>query len=340
MPPKPQKDTAKGAPGKGRSGKDGAQASNIEFGLPPTVVTALQFYFDKSNSRLVGRLSLSVREPFRRANRSRRSNQAGKLSKRISGDTKAKQDLAIAVAEWFTQISQHLLGLLGRMRALGSKIDEDLSIAVQEMQQYLLEQPSTATEEQLTAAASVMGPIWAPSPGTGSGEAGSSLRAFGVTKQTLTSVPPSAHMDPASRNLMQADQTSEFSFGGEAAPWPRLRQLPLRIQMAKTTECRRRNATIQEPAREVPPVEAPWRSTVHGQNPGRHTEGTGSTDRGRRPRASPSSGCTAFFSVVWVLAATCSFCSRTRSGSSRRTQYGRGSGCSVPFAQHVGGCTR
>ena len=268
MPPKPQKDTAKGAPGKGRSGKDGAQASNIEFGLPPTVVTALQSISTRATQDLWGASAFQSESLSAEQIAQRRSNQAGKLSKRISGDTKAKQDLAIAVAEWFTQISQHLLGLLGRMRALGSKIDEDLSIAVQEMQQYLLEQPSTATEEQLTAAASVMGPIWAPPQEQEVVKLAAALRAFGVTKQTLTSVPPSAHMDPASRNLMQADQTSEFSFGGEAGPLaapPPAAPTGSRWQKRRSAGAGTRPS--KSPRRAVPPVEAPWRSTVTGRTP-------------------------------------------------------------------------
>ena len=73
----------------------------------------------------------------------RRATATRKLSKRISGNLKAKDELREALATWIGMMGQHLVGLAQRVQALGQKVDEGLS-ACNEMQLVLQEQPSQA----------------------------------------------------------------------------------------------------------------------------------------------------------------------------------------------------
>ncbi|CAE7721086.1 unnamed protein product [Symbiodinium microadriaticum] len=153
MPPQGNRNPATKGGGKQKGSKAEAnQQSTVDFGLPPSVVTALQSISSRATQDLWTTTSFQADSLTAEQLAQRRSNNAGKLSKRITGDTKAKQELSLALSDWLSQIGQHLLGLVGRIRAISSKLDEDLSTAIQEMQQYLVGQPSSVTEEQIAAA--------------------------------------------------------------------------------------------------------------------------------------------------------------------------------------------
>ena len=159
MPPQGNRNPATKGGGKQKGSKAEAnQQSTVDFGLPPSVVTALQSISSRATQDLWTTTSFQADSLTAEQLAQRRSNNAGKLSKRITGDTKAKQELSLALSDWLSQIGQHLLGLVGRIRAISSKLDEDLSTAIQEMQQYLVGQPSSVTEEQIAAAMRAMGP--------------------------------------------------------------------------------------------------------------------------------------------------------------------------------------
>ena len=149
MPPQPGRNSQAKGNGKQKTKSDTAQPSTVDFGLPPAVVTALQSISSRATQDLWTTTSFQAENMTAEQLAQRRSNNAGKLSKRITGDTKAKIELAAALSDWLSQIGQHLLGLVGRIRVISSKLDEDLSAAIQEMQQYLLDQHSSVTEEQI-----------------------------------------------------------------------------------------------------------------------------------------------------------------------------------------------
>eukprot|EP00439_Symbiodinium_sp_Y106_P081487 s2590_g20.t1 len=60
-----------------------------------------------------------------------------KLSRRVTGDLKAKQDLGLSLSACMGTISQHLVGLIQRVRALGAKLDDDLQEACRDMEESL-----------------------------------------------------------------------------------------------------------------------------------------------------------------------------------------------------------
>ena len=110
----------------------------------------------------------------------RRANAVQKLSRRINGDMKAKQELATSLSAWAITISQHLVGLVGRVRALSQKVDEDLSEAVTEMQTALRDQPSASSADQVAAAMAAMGPVWTAGQEDHMYKLAAGLRAFGT----------------------------------------------------------------------------------------------------------------------------------------------------------------
>ncbi|CAE7283075.1 unnamed protein product [Symbiodinium sp. CCMP2592] len=71
-----------------------------------------------------------------------------------------KSDLASALQQWFLQISQHTIGLLSQVRAIGQRLDEDTEAAVREMRNIPAEQPSEATASQVESAVAALGPVW------------------------------------------------------------------------------------------------------------------------------------------------------------------------------------
>ncbi|OLP83546.1 hypothetical protein AK812_SmicGene35685 [Symbiodinium microadriaticum] len=95
------------------------------------MVISLQSISSRATQDLWGSTALTA-EDLTAEQLARRRSSTGKLTKRIAGNMKAKADLTAALAQWFSQISQHLMGLVGRVRAIGTKVDEDLTAAVQE----------------------------------------------------------------------------------------------------------------------------------------------------------------------------------------------------------------
>ncbi|CAE7199873.1 ABHD8 [Symbiodinium necroappetens] len=199
MAPKPADKSNPKTPGKGKSkGGDMPQASKIEFALPSAMVTCLQAITSRSTQDLwtsptAVPTDLSVEQQAQR-----RASAVGKLSKRINGNLRAKEELRTALQTWMSTIGLHLAGLAQRVRALGDKVDVDLAEACREMQEALAAQPSLATSEQVATAIDAIGkPIWSLPQEQETLRLAASLRAFSVVE-----VPARG-----------ADVPSEVSFG-------------------------------------------------------------------------------------------------------------------------------
>ncbi|CAE7243796.1 pol [Symbiodinium sp. KB8] len=201
MPPtqKPASATASKTPkGRGKGADNAPQTSRIEFALPQAMTTSLQAITSRSTQDLWGTPTsipgdLSVEQQAQR-----RASAVGKLSKRISGDLKAKEELRTALQQWVVTIAIHLSGLVQRVRALEDKVDTDLGEAIREMKDALSQQPSITTAEQVTVAEEAVGkPVWTQIQEHEIFRVVSALRAFGVVE-----VPQRG-----------ADITSEVSFG-------------------------------------------------------------------------------------------------------------------------------
>ncbi|CAE7260484.1 unnamed protein product, partial [Symbiodinium sp. KB8] len=276
MAPKPQPSTSKGT-AKGKVKNDAPQASTIDFGLPPSVATALQSIATRTTQDLWATSAFQNEALTAEQLAQRRSNQAVKLSKRITGDTKAKHEMRTALAEWFSRISQHLVGLTGRVRAISNRLDEDLTMAVQEMQQYLIEQPSASTEEQLAAANRAMGPTWSAIQEPEVVRLAASLKAFGVVQPEPAVLSASSSAAPPTMSFRTADQGSEMSFGegGAAEMTPAEPNHISRPPPLVTTQGprwkRRASVTGQRPSksprREPHASDAPWCATATGRTP-------------------------------------------------------------------------
>ncbi|CAE7906492.1 pol, partial [Symbiodinium necroappetens] len=208
MPPS-QKPTgqavAKPQKGKGKGSETESQTSKIEFALPPAMVTSLQAITSRSTQDLWGNPTsipgdLSVEQQAQR-----RASAVGKLSKRISGNLRAKDELRASLQQWVITIAIHLAGLVQRVRALGEKVDMDLTEALREMRDALHQQPSITTSEQVSAATEAVGrPIWSQLQEHEIFRVVSALRAFGVVE--------------APQRGMEAG--SEVSFGLATAAMP------------------------------------------------------------------------------------------------------------------------
>ena len=227
MPPRTASQPNSKGTGKTKSQKEHQQVSQIEFGLPTATVVALQSISSRATQDLWASTAFQSEGLTAEQLAQRRTNATGKLTKRIVGNVKAKEDLTLAVQTWFNHISQHLLGLMGRMRAIGSKLDEDLSSAIQEMQGYLAEQPSAATSAQIAHATQQMGPIWSVVQEQEVVRLAAMLRAFGqvVLPPPPAPVPQQAgELVPATSlsNTMRepSELGSDFSFGHDLAPRP------------------------------------------------------------------------------------------------------------------------
>ncbi|CAE7359520.1 unnamed protein product [Symbiodinium necroappetens] len=172
------------AAGKGKSkGGDTPQTSKIDFALPTAMVTCLQAITSRSTQDLwtsptAVPTDLSVEQQAQR-----RASAVGKLSKRINGDLRAKEELRTALQTWMSTIGLHLAGLAQRVRALGDKVDVDLAEACREMQAALAVQPSLATSEQVATAIDAIGkPIWSLPQEQETLRLAASLRAFSVVE--------------------------------------------------------------------------------------------------------------------------------------------------------------
>ena len=188
MVPKKAEPAAK-SKGGGRQGKQSVetqQQSRIDFGLPPALVTSLQAITSRSTQDLWTGPTVVAGDTTLEQQVQRRANAIQKLSRRINGDMKAKAELASALNAWAITISQHLVGLVGRVRALGQKVDEDLAEAAQEMRVALRDHPSASSADQVASATASLGPIWHVAQEEQIYQLAAGLRAFG----TVAPVPP------------------------------------------------------------------------------------------------------------------------------------------------------
>ncbi|CAE7687206.1 unnamed protein product [Symbiodinium sp. CCMP2592] len=188
MPPKAKPDAKAFAKGRGKGQEASAQASRIDFGLPAAMMTALQAITARSTQDLWSSpsavaIDMSVEQQISKA-----ATASHKLSKRIAGDVKAKDELSKALSEWTSAIGLHLVGLVQRVQALSAKVDEDLIQACQEMRQNLTDLPSSTTEERIAQASQRLGPIWPEAQSNEILRIAASLRAFSTVQSQM--VPP------------------------------------------------------------------------------------------------------------------------------------------------------
>ena len=186
------------AKGKGKGGEN-AQASKLEYALPPAMVTCLQAITARSTQDLWGTPTSIPGDMSVEQQAQRRAAAIGKLSKRLSGDMRAKEELRLSLQQWALAVAVHLAGLVQRAKALGDKVDADLAEALREMRAALDQQPSSTTAEQVALAADEVGrPIWNAVQEQEMFRIAAGLRAFGT-------------VDFPGRNM---DAGSEISFGG------------------------------------------------------------------------------------------------------------------------------
>ncbi|CAE7826777.1 unnamed protein product [Symbiodinium sp. CCMP2592] len=201
MPPKPQTDKNK-VPSKGGQKGDNVQVSRIDFGLPAAVSTSLQSIATRSTQDLWGATAFTTEDATAEQLAQRRANAISKLSKRLSGNVRAKEELGGALFQWCSIIGQHLLGLVGRARAICTKIDEDTLQAVQDMNEALVHQPSAASLEKVTQATSSVGKVWSELQELEVQRIAAALRAFAAVGSP-----------GASPEVSLIDRQSEASFG-------------------------------------------------------------------------------------------------------------------------------
>ena len=124
--------------GRGKSKPDPAtQISKIEYGLPQTVVTSLQAIQSRTTQDLWSAPAALPGDMTLEQQFQRQATAFHKLSRRVTGDLKAKQDLGLSLSACMGTISQHLVGLIQRVRALGAKLDDDLQEACRDMEESL-----------------------------------------------------------------------------------------------------------------------------------------------------------------------------------------------------------
>ena len=188
MAPKPTpKSNGKGTKqGSGEAPK--APKSHVEFGLPPAVVTSLQAITSRATQGLWHSDQPGIGEVTAEQHAQRRANLIRTLSRRITGNVKAKTELKDALNQWLIQLSQHLQGLTARVSAIGQKIDEDLQSACDEMVAGLEARNSLSTADQVSHARSSMGPVWRPPQEAAVLELAAGLRALGTVPVPLQAV--------------------------------------------------------------------------------------------------------------------------------------------------------
>ena len=198
---------AKKSDGKGKKpGNSDGQKSSVEFGLPPAVMTALQGITARATSDLWRAPTGDPGDGSAEQQAQRKANAVRTLSKRISGDMRAKEELLEALNAWLLQLSQHLQGLVNRVRALGAKLDEDLTSACQEMRVTAEAQSSLSTSDQVNQALGALGAIWPAPQEMEILRLAAGLRAVGIVAA------PTAGMPAASA------QCAIASFMGAAPP--------------------------------------------------------------------------------------------------------------------------
>ena len=187
MAPKPApKSTGKGTK---TTGGDNPKApkSHVEFGLPPAVVTSLQAITSRATQGLWHSDQTVIGEVTAEQQAQRRANLIRTLSRRITGNVKAKAELKDALNQWFIQLSQHLQGLIARVSAIGHKVDEDLQTACDEMLAGLEARSSLSTADQVSHARSSLGPVWQPPQESAILEIAAGLRALGTVTMPASS---------------------------------------------------------------------------------------------------------------------------------------------------------
>ena len=291
MPPQQRAAATTKGTGKNKAKPENAQSSNVEFGLPATMVTALQSISSRATQDLWASSAFASNELTADQLAQRRSNATAKLSKRINGNMKARTELATALSAWMGQLSQHLLGLLGRVRAISAKVDEDSQIAIQEMQSFLVDQPSAATQEQIQLAQRTMGPTWSSQQEQEIIRIAATLKAFSSVAFPVAPLPASLSTDGLPGSAMgPSDVQSEVSFSGATAsyqdtPMREAARFPASVVTmpagfpdvtAPATPARRWKRQQKEsetrpsksPRREVCRAnEAPWASAATGYTP-------------------------------------------------------------------------
>ena len=270
------------AKGKGKGGEN-TQSSKLEYALPPAMVTCLQAITARSTQDLWSMPTSIPGDMSVEQQAQRRAAAIGKLSKRLSGDMRAKEELRSSLQQWALAVAVHLAGLVQRAKALGDKVDADLVEAMREMRAALDQQPSSTTAEQVALAADEVGrPIWNAVQEQEIFRIAAGLRAFGT-------------VDFPGRGL---DGGSEVSFGGGAGAGPVGHQpaSPVLVRAASSwdtdggrpdtgrpgsgsimtddarpTRWKRRQGTdhhrpSKSPRREEPPA-APWPAAATGRTP-------------------------------------------------------------------------
>ena len=284
MPPKPApKSTGKGTkPGSGDTTK--APKSHVEFGLPPAVVTSLQAITSRATQGLWHSEQPLTGEVTAEQHAQRRANLIRTLSRRITGNVKAKTELKEALNQWFLQLSQHLQGLLTRIAAIGSKIDEDLQVACEDMLAGLEARSSLSTADQISHARSSLGPVLQPPQETAILELAAGLRALGTVIMPVvsganalpTSTGPVGHSPagPATPHSSVGAATSEASFGAggmDVAEDVHMQGSETVVGTPRPTRWKRRSGgqahrPSKSPRRDNPPG-TPWPSMATGLTP-------------------------------------------------------------------------
>ncbi|OLP89819.1 hypothetical protein AK812_SmicGene28672 [Symbiodinium microadriaticum] len=208
MAPKPPA-KAKGS-GKAVSKDNLAPTTKLEFGYPQALTTALQAISSRATHDLWHAPSLQSGDPTAEQIAQRHANILAKLSKRLVGDMKAKEELASALSQWAMTIGQHLAQLVERVRALSSKLDEDLIEACSETE-TMTTGASLATTERLQQARAALGPIWTIGQEQELFRIAACLRAFGTVADEAA-VAFSGNGDP-SLQMIARGNTSGLSHG-------------------------------------------------------------------------------------------------------------------------------
>ena len=257
------------------------QTSTVEFGLPSSTATALQSISTRATQDLWTTSTFTAENLTADQLAQRRTNATAKLAKRISGDMRAKSELTTALGAWFAQLSQHLMGLIS------TKLDEDLNVAVQDMQAFLIDQPSTATSEQIAQAMQQMGAIWTPPQEQEVVRMAALLRAFGSVAMAPASAAPSSSSsllgtghfslpgdivhsplrEQLPRPTIPADQFSELSFGGGAVPSTSPNTTAIQGPRWKRRTTAPGHRPSKSPRREPPTATGPWNMPATGLTP-------------------------------------------------------------------------
>ena len=180
MAPKPSASKAK-ASGKGQpptAREVPAPTTKLEFGYPAALTSALQAISARATQDLWHAPAVTVEDPSEEQLAQRHANAMHRLSKRIAGDLKAKDKLGTALSQWAMTIGQHLAQLVSRVRALNTKLDEDLAGACSELASQVTGE-SLSTTEKLQQARNRLGPIWSPGQEYEIFRIAGALRAFG-----------------------------------------------------------------------------------------------------------------------------------------------------------------